>query len=75
MGARDEAEREIAEIFAEADRLGARPVTTAKDHVRLPDDARRGVAVVEIAAVFEEMAALDAMLWLMLSQRGLRRPA
>ena len=45
-----------------AARDGARLVTTAKDHVRLPPQARAAVAVLPVKAVFETPEALDALL-------------
>jgi len=56
----DAAER--AALFAEADRLDAVPVTTAKDSVRLPPDAHARVRVLEIGLTWEDEAALDALL-------------
>jgi tetraacyldisaccharide 4'-kinase len=41
---------------------GAALVTTEKDWVRLPADAREKIAVLKIAARFEDEAALDALL-------------
>lgn len=55
-------EHEVASLLAEAERLGAMPVTTAKDAVRLPGDARAKVRVVEIEAVFSDADGLDALL-------------
>ncbi len=53
------------EVLALSDRaaaLGALPVTTAKDAVRLPDDLRALVRVVPVRAVWREPAALDRLL-------------
>jgi tetraacyldisaccharide 4'-kinase len=49
-----------------AERGRARLIATAKDHVRLPPDFRREVAVAEVAAEFEAPAELDLLLdqWL-----------
>ena len=53
---------EIADLLAEARALGARPVTTAKDAVRLPADLRDEVAVLNVRLVWEDEAALDSLL-------------
>lgn len=53
---------EIAAVTAEAEHLGARPVTTAKDHVRLSAAARANIEVVEVEATFADAAALDRVL-------------
>ncbi|MGA1343312.1 MAG: tetraacyldisaccharide 4'-kinase [Hyphomonas sp.] len=45
-----------------AARDGARLVTTAKDHVRLPPQMRASVAVLPVKAVFETPETLDALL-------------
>jgi len=45
-----------------AKRDGARLITTAKDHVRLPPETRAEVRVFPVRAVFEDAAALDALL-------------
>jgi tetraacyldisaccharide 4'-kinase len=49
-------------IVEEAAAKGARPVTTAKDAVRLPPEARAMVEVVEVGIVFADEAALEALL-------------
>lgn len=41
---------------------GARLVTTTKDHVRLPPDVRQEIHAWPVSAVFEDIAALDAVL-------------
>ena len=41
---------------------GARLVTTTKDHVRLPPEARQEIHAWPVTAVFEDAAALDAVL-------------
>ena len=41
---------------------GARLITTSKDHVRLPPDARQEIQAWPVTAVFEDTAALDAVL-------------
>jgi len=43
-------------------RDGARLITTSKDHVRLPPDLRAATLVFPVKAVFEDEAALDALL-------------
>ncbi len=40
----------------------ARPVTTAKDAVRLPEDARDMVDIIEVVVEFEDEAAIDGLL-------------
>ncbi len=52
----------IMRIVEEAAAKGARPVTTAKDAVRLPPEARAMVEVVEVGIVFANEAALEALL-------------
>ncbi len=52
----------LMRIVEEAAAKGARPVTTAKDAVRLPPEARAMVEVVEVGMVFAEEAALDDLL-------------
>jgi tetraacyldisaccharide 4'-kinase len=41
---------------------GARLVTTTKDHVRLPSEVRQEIHAWPVTAVFEDTAALDAVL-------------
>jgi tetraacyldisaccharide 4'-kinase len=53
---------EIAALTSEAGRRGARLVTTEKDRVRLPAAASAGVIAVPVALVWDEPAALDALL-------------
>lgn len=53
---------EIARLLGTAVAADAIPVTTAKDFVRLPAEARDRVTVVEVEAVFAEQAALTALL-------------
>ena len=43
-------------------RDGARLITTSKDHVRLPAETRAATLVFPVKAVFEDEAALDALL-------------
>lgn len=53
---------DIQPILDEAFGLGALPVTTAKDAVRLPPDQRQQVDVVGVSVVWDSPAALDALL-------------
>ena len=56
------AAHEVMSLVEEAQRLGAVPVTTAKDAVRLPIEARAMVQVLRVALEFEAPAALEALL-------------
>ncbi len=53
---------EMARLFAEAERLEALPVTTAKDVVRLPAAARARVSVLSVSLAWDDPAALSALL-------------
>jgi tetraacyldisaccharide 4'-kinase len=53
---------EIMAICEAAQEAGAKPVTTAKDAVRLPAEARAMVEVVKVEAVFDNPAALNRLL-------------
>src|SRR5262249_12328577 len=53
---------DAAGLLAEAARLDALLVTTAKDHVRLPPDLRHRVQVLAVSLVFDDPAALDRLL-------------
>jgi tetraacyldisaccharide 4'-kinase len=53
---------ETAALVAEAAALDAIPVTTAKDRMRLPAAVRERVRAFEIRLVFDDPAALEAML-------------
>jgi tetraacyldisaccharide 4'-kinase len=53
---------ELARLGAEAERAGARLVTTAKDWVRLPQDWRGRVVALEVEVEWRDAAALDALL-------------
>jgi tetraacyldisaccharide 4'-kinase len=55
-------ESELAEVLAAATALGAIPITTAKDRLRLPSGVRERVRVVEVKLVFEDPAAVEAVL-------------
>ena len=54
------APREVAALRAEAASLGAVPVTTPKDHVRLPPGC--GVRAIGVALEWEHPAAIEALL-------------
>jgi len=54
--------REIERLLAHAARLGATPLTTAKDAVRLPPDLRASVRVLEVSLAWEEPEAIEALL-------------
>lgn len=56
------AEADIQPILDEAYGLGAIPVTTAKDAIRLPGDQRRQVTVLNVAVAWEETSALERVL-------------
>jgi tetraacyldisaccharide 4'-kinase len=56
------APHEVMALVEEAQRLGAVPVTTAKDAVRLPIEARAMVQVLRVELEFETPAALEALL-------------
>ena len=53
---------DLAALSAEAARLGADLVTTEKDHVRLPPDFARRVAVLPVTLAFDDAAAIQAQL-------------
>lgn len=52
----------IMRLVEEAVALGARPVTTEKDFVRLPEDARRLVTAIPVELAWEDEAELDRVL-------------
>ena len=52
----------VMRLVEEAARLGARPVTTEKDFVRLPDDARLLVTAIPVALVWADEGVLDRVL-------------
>ncbi|MDA8051602.1 MAG: tetraacyldisaccharide 4'-kinase [Rhodospirillales bacterium] len=54
--------REVARLLAEAARLGALPVTTAKDRVRLPPADQARVAALSVSLAFDDPPALEALL-------------
>lgn len=53
---------DIQPILDEAFQLGATPVTTAKDAVRLSPDQRQQVDVLDVSVAWEDEAALEALL-------------
>ena len=55
-------EAEVAEVLAAAAAAKALPVTTAKDRLRLPAALRDRVEAFEVRLVFDDPAALDALL-------------
>ena len=55
-------EDEAMEACEAAAALGARPVTTAKDHVRLPEAARAMIEAVPVEVAWENEGALAALL-------------
>jgi tetraacyldisaccharide 4'-kinase len=56
------AAHEVMALVEEAQRLDAVPITTAKDAVRLPPEARAMVQVLRVELEFEAPAALEALL-------------
>jgi tetraacyldisaccharide 4'-kinase len=54
--------QEIQQLLDEAARIGANPVTTPKDAVRLPAALRDAVRVVGVRLAWEDEAAIDALL-------------
>ena len=46
-------------MIGEAARIGAVPVTTPKDAVRLPDAYRERIGVVGVSLAWDDPAALD----------------
>lgn len=61
-------------LLAEADRLGAIPVTTAKDAARLPAAMRGRVTVLEVALAWDDPAAPEALLDRVLSPPATHHP-
>ena len=53
---------DVMRLCEEASAAGAYPVTTEKDWVRLPVDARAMVAAVRVEVVWDDPAALDRLL-------------
>lgn len=54
--------RERDALLAEAERLGAIPVTTAKDAARLPKAERDRVSVLEIALTWQDESRIDELI-------------
>ncbi len=54
--------RDLARIHALATAHGYALVTTRKDYVRLPKDARADIIPIDVHAEFDDIAALDALL-------------
>ena len=55
-------EDELARPLAEAERAGAMLVTTTKDWVRLPRALRTQIRALSVSVVWDDLAALDALL-------------
>ncbi|HMB77344.1 MAG TPA: tetraacyldisaccharide 4'-kinase [Kiloniellaceae bacterium] len=53
---------EITAILARATRASARPITTAKDAVRLPPEARAEIEVLPVEVVWQDDGRLDRLL-------------
>ncbi|MGE5517232.1 MAG: tetraacyldisaccharide 4'-kinase [Bacteroidota bacterium] len=53
---------ELAELIAEAESVGAVPVTTAKDAVRVPSDLRPALSVLTVRLEWDKPEALDVLL-------------
>lgn len=64
---------EVMALCERAQRVGAVPVTTAKDRVRLPPEARPMVETVEVLVEWRDVAALNALLAPVL--RAVQEPA
>ena len=54
--------RDLARLHASAAHHGAQLITTPKDHVRLPQAARAGIAAIGVTLVWEDQAALGRLL-------------
>ncbi len=65
---------EVAALLDRAAALGALPVTTAKDAVRLTPDQRARIRVLPVAVAWRDPAALDRLLDPMLGPMPGRRP-
>lgn len=53
---------EVKALLADAARLGAQPVTTAKDAVRIPRDLRSAIGVLTVHVAWHDRAALESLL-------------
>ncbi len=60
---------ELEDMLEEAERLGAVPVTTAKDHVRLPTVFRPLVRRLDVALVWQAPDAVDALITRLVSRQ------
>ena len=60
---------EIDDVCRRAARLGAVPLTTAKDAIRLPPGTGGGIEVLTMDLVWEDEAELDALLETLLRDR------
>lgn len=56
------AERELADLLARAEKLNAIAVTTAKDHVRLPEAAKARVEILPVDLVWSDAEAIETLL-------------
>jgi tetraacyldisaccharide 4'-kinase len=54
-------QKDFASLRSKAEELGGRLVTTEKDYARLPEAMRAEVLSIPVRAVFEDAAALLAM--------------
>ncbi|HKO10151.1 MAG TPA: tetraacyldisaccharide 4'-kinase, partial [Alphaproteobacteria bacterium] len=61
---------EIMQLVEEAAALEAEPVTTEKDLVRFPPEARRMVRAVRVRLAFEDPAALERLLDPLIARHG-----
>ena len=61
---------EVESLLAEAARLKALPITTEKDAVRLPESLRERVTVLPVEIVWQDEAALSALLAPLLARRS-----
>jgi tetraacyldisaccharide 4'-kinase len=66
---------DLARVEAAAERLGAVPLTTEKDLVRLPDALRARVRAVPVRVAWDDEAALDAILAPLRTRLGARHGA
>jgi tetraacyldisaccharide 4'-kinase len=55
-------EQDLRRVFGEAERLGAAPLTTPKDAVRLPAAYRDRIGVVGVSLAWDDPTALDRLL-------------
>jgi tetraacyldisaccharide 4'-kinase len=64
---------EIHRLLDRAARLGAVPVTTAKDAVRIPATLREEIDVIRVRLVWDDPASLDELLATVISRSSTRR--